>query len=786
LQTELLIDHQLNFAASPPPLHHSFSMLGTTDTPPSRLSSSPTIPEAQFLENVKVRHTQQQQQQQHDLSPIESSTSEDDDIDFPFSNMEIIPYNLDNSHLPRSKNVPHLYPEIWSIILSMACTSLHKLHTASMISKSIRRYCWDSPASKARFLVRRHTAQHAVKVSALTNCMRFPDYPEILKWLTDRYSGVSCEPEDASCSKCPVYKITFTHTKHNKAELVRAINASFPCLDDDHFIPAIEEAIRLGDLDLMYGLLRIDPKVLEDMTDEEKRTRIGQGVYLEESDYRAIIEGKHYHMEFLCDSSRVEEAVDMMIECVNAGFVSFAKMMMDDPDLDTSTLALWRSVDFHKKEVVDNMVKLGYDLRRPVELLCGYPQTDNGLGAESKLWNRLKSYNLPKRTKGPCNMSEKEPEAYATLQYVCSIGGRASSAALAHAAILGYSDVVDILLKKGAHINTECIHAAFFAGQYEILDYLLEMTAKRHNKDVKDFKCDCPISSKYDLPAPRLDQFDDYLTNARKLINMRVYHDVWFWENLLTVSLADDLPFDKVKQLVDAGALVTLAALLSTENICLDNFRYLMDSAWPLSPSNLALILRKVMGWKDWDRARLLICEYGAVVDWRVLVLSSMVWVSGSGLVYSESELDEDYVEQLDANCEFFEFALSVYSGDPKSEDKVIERVLNEYESFVSLTRYRDLGKFAEVLITLTERGFPVTQEAINVTTEHYDWETIEDVLVIASLEQLESKVDPNVEEADSGDGEVDDEEFLEINWDNMVGPAAEDVESGHSVHASI
>jgi hypothetical protein len=83
-----------------------------------------------------------------------------------------------------TKPKPHLHPEIWELIFALACTSLKALDRATRICKSVRQYCFRSPATKARFLIKRYGKDQAIVKSFLKGgLMGFADADEVLGYL---------------------------------------------------------------------------------------------------------------------------------------------------------------------------------------------------------------------------------------------------------------------------------------------------------------------------------------------------------------------------------------------------------------------------------------------------------------------------------------------------------------------------------------------------------------------------------------------------------------------------
>jgi hypothetical protein len=82
------------------------------------------------------------------------------------------------------KATSHLHPEIWELIFALACPSLKALDMATRICKSVRQYCFRSPAMKARFLINRYGKEQAILKSFLKGgLMGFADADEVLGYL---------------------------------------------------------------------------------------------------------------------------------------------------------------------------------------------------------------------------------------------------------------------------------------------------------------------------------------------------------------------------------------------------------------------------------------------------------------------------------------------------------------------------------------------------------------------------------------------------------------------------
>jgi hypothetical protein len=76
---------------------------------------------------------------------------------------------------------PSLHPEIWQLVFPHACKSLQSLDRATRICKSVRQYCFRSPAAKARFLIKIYGKELVIAKSFQSSAlMRYGDAHEVL------------------------------------------------------------------------------------------------------------------------------------------------------------------------------------------------------------------------------------------------------------------------------------------------------------------------------------------------------------------------------------------------------------------------------------------------------------------------------------------------------------------------------------------------------------------------------------------------------------------------------
>ncbi|KAJ3400468.1 hypothetical protein HDV05_001070, partial [Chytridiales sp. JEL 0842] len=154
-----------------------------------------------------------------------------------------------------------------------------------MLNKSIRRYFWDSKSAKANHLIETFGLEQSIVESVRSNCYIINGYVDVLEYITRRYSGCLCEEEgEWPSNQCPIYKITFDKRipPAYKAQLVTLINFTFSCEDSEHYIPSVEEAVRQGNLELLFGLLRIRAEELVGLCDDAKRQLVDAKVMLED------------------------------------------------------------------------------------------------------------------------------------------------------------------------------------------------------------------------------------------------------------------------------------------------------------------------------------------------------------------------------------------------------------------------------------------------------------------------------------------------------------------------
>ncbi|KAJ3416327.1 hypothetical protein HDV05_002267 [Chytridiales sp. JEL 0842] len=235
-----------------------------------------------------------------------------------------------------SAQPPPLPSSIWALIFTFVpYTDLDDLNEYTMISKPIRRYCYDSIAYKANQLIRYSDGCpiRAVEYLLQEGYYKNQDSVSLIDYII---TNLNNQLEEKRADMNWWYgQISWLFDnppvghKINKTELVRVLNKAFdppePNGDLSFMLWYLSIALQDGDLNLALALLRLtDIKGVKD--DAEVRKVVRQQIIIGSSFLHCLMSNRHHHLEFLCDEMVLgEDDLPLALSwAVKYGFNDFA------------------------------------------------------------------------------------------------------------------------------------------------------------------------------------------------------------------------------------------------------------------------------------------------------------------------------------------------------------------------------------------------------------------------------------------------------------------------------
>ncbi|KAJ3416325.1 hypothetical protein HDV05_002265 [Chytridiales sp. JEL 0842] len=637
-----------------------------------------------------------------------------------------------------------------------------KIHDSmSMINKSVRNWTWDSIAYKADFLVKRHGgALGGISTLIFQGAFRFRDGTSLVKHLITQYPEMIDKGRKVDYTWLPLYErivLDCGIKMVDKLEFVKYFNMGYSPTSMHSYTTMVAYAMAHGSLNLIVELLRLGD--ITNMSPENVRKAILQKVRLGFSCYRPAIENEYKNLEFLMDEKAVEVNYRSaaFAGAVSYGFKDFAKRLLETEGFFVCRKHVWQTVNFSRLVCVETMVELGFDVKSqpyPLELVCAYPWSmdidddddddddddeDDDYDKDA-LQNRLiyvnvEDYVADKKSSNVKKlMAESEPEAFAALQFLVKEGCPPTPLALAHAAIMGWEDVVKLLLNGGATITSEAIHGAAFTGHLKIMRQLIQKATTRHQQmqgkfgKATPFKLN-PISDEFEVPFIPEMPLPKYLTVMQQLIDIGIYEADHFWSEVLGSALFFNSSIGTLTKLCEAGAKVSVETL---EDVCdfsdIQTFKFLSKKlTTPLTDDNRGGILIAASKSLKKGICNLMLQDINTPVDIEAIAGLSFVWVPKSvGAIGSKK-----YKAAAAQNMRLFEKAMDRFehSWSDDEADTCLEMYLEQDPDAEEQDReyHEDLDLLTQVVTRLIDEGFHVSSDIIEEFEARDWWDVIDE-----------------------------------------------------------